>query len=136
MHKFSLGGFCWGGLARGFCPGGFCLGVYVWGVFVLEPPVMAFPNFNHSYLPHTDASETGLGTVLYQEQDGFLPVIEYDSRIFTPAKRNYHLHLDKLEFLDLKWTICDHFRDYLYYAPTFTVFTDNNPLTYVLSSAK
>ena len=27
-------------------------------------------------------------------------------------------------------------RDYLYYAPSFTVYTDNNPLTYVLSSAR
>lgn len=36
----------------------------------------------------------------------------------------------------LKWAICDKFRDYLYYAPTFTVFTDNNPLTYVLSTAR
>ena len=27
-------------------------------------------------------------------------------------------------------------RDYLYYAPSFTVYTDNNPLTYVLSTAK
>lgn len=26
--------------------------------------------------------------------------------------------------------------DYLYYAPSFVVFTDNNPLTYVMSSAK
>lgn len=36
----------------------------------------------------------------------------------------------------LKWAICDKFRDYLYYAPTFTMYTDNNPLTYILSSAK
>ena len=28
------------------------------------------------------------------------------------------------------------FRDYLYYCPSFVVYTDNNPLTYVLSSAK
>ena len=63
-------------------------------------------------------------------------VIAYGSRTLTPAERNYHLHSGKLEFLALKWAICDHFRDYLYYAPTFTIFTDNNPLTYVLSSAK
>ncbi|XP_019201938.1 uncharacterized protein LOC109195011 [Oreochromis niloticus] len=42
----------------------------------------------------------------------------------------------KLEFLALKWAVTEKFRDYLYYAPTFTVFTDNNPLTYILSSAK
>lgn len=30
----------------------------------------------------------------------------------------------------------EHFRDYLYYAPKFVVYTDNNPLTYVISTAK
>jgi hypothetical protein len=31
--------------------------------------------------------------------------------------------------------VTEQFRDYLYYAPEFTVFTDNNPLTYVLTTA-
>ena len=52
------------------------------------------------------------------------------------AERNYHLHSGKLEFLALKWAVCEHFTDYLYHAPHFVVYTDNNPLTYVLSTAK
>ncbi|KAL0195692.1 hypothetical protein M9458_009264, partial [Cirrhinus mrigala] len=40
-----------------------------------------------------------------------------------------------MEFLALKWVVVDKFHDYLY-RPQFTVMTDNNPLTYVLSSAK
>lgn len=36
----------------------------------------------------------------------------------------------------LKWAVCERFRDYLYYAPHFVVYTDNNPLTYVLTTAK
>ena len=36
----------------------------------------------------------------------------------------------------LKWAITEQFRDYLYYAPHFTVYTDNNPLTYALNTAK
>ena len=36
----------------------------------------------------------------------------------------------------MKWAICERFRDYLYYAPSFVVYTDNNPLTYVLTTAK
>ena len=36
----------------------------------------------------------------------------------------------------LKWAICEHFRDYLYHASDFIVYTDNNPLTYVLTTAK
>lgn len=41
----------------------------------------------------------------------------------------------KLEFLALKWAITEKFSDYLT-GQTFSVFTDNNPLTYVLTSAK
>ena len=54
----------------------------------------------------------------------------------SPVEKSYHLHSWKLEFLALKWSVCEQFRDYLYYAPSFTVYTDNNTLTYVLSSAK
>ncbi|KAI3353882.1 hypothetical protein L3Q82_005090 [Scortum barcoo] len=46
------------------------------------------------------------------------------------------MHSGKLEFLALKWSICERFRDYLYYVPHFVVYTDNNPLTYVLTTAK
>ena len=63
-------------------------------------------------------------------------VLGYASRTLTPAEKNYHMHAGKLEFLALKWAITEKFRDYLYYAPSFTVYTDNNPLTYILSSAK
>ena len=47
---------------------------------------------------------------------------------------NYPIH--KLEFLALKWAITDKFHDYLYGGNTFEVYTENNPLTYVLSTAK
>ena len=46
------------------------------------------------------------------------------------------MHAGKLKFLALKWTITEHFRDYLYYAPFFTVYADNNPLAYVMTSAE
>ena len=85
---------------------------------------------------HTDASQDGLGAVLYQKQDGKLRVIAYGSRALSPAEKNYHVHSGKLEFLALKWSITDHFRIYLLYANHFTVYTDNNPLTYVLTYAK
>ena len=97
---------------------------------------MAYPCFNDPFVLHTDASEVGLGAVLYQKQNGALKVIAYGSRTLSPAEKNDHLHSGKLEFLALKWSICEQFRDYLYYAPSFVVYTDNNPLTYVLSSAK
>ena len=46
------------------------------------------------------------------------------------------MHAGKLEFLALKCGITEKFRDYLFYATSFTVYTDNNPLTYILSSTK
>ena len=82
---------------------------------------------------HTDASGEGLGAVLHQQQDGVNRVISYASRSLSKAEKNYPVH--KLEFLALKWAVTEKFHDYLY-GNEFTVMTDNNPLTYVLSSAK
>ena len=104
---------------------------------LLQPNIMVFPKFNEPYILHTDASQHGLGAILYQRQEnGKLGVVAYGSRTLTPAEQNYHLHSGKLEFLALKWAICDRFRDYLYYAEHFDVYTDNNPLTYVMTSAR
>ena len=89
---------------------------------------MAYPDFQKPFVLHTDASKDGLGALLYQYQDEILRVVAYGSRSLTPAEKNYHLHSGKLEFLALKWAIC--------YAPSCKVYTDNNPLTYVLFSAK
>ena len=46
---------------------------------------------------------------------------------------NYPAH--NLEFLALKWAVTSRFHEYLY-GGEFTVYTDNNPLTYVLITAK
>lgn len=63
-------------------------------------------------------------------------VTAYLLHILTPTEKNYHHYFGKLEFLGLKWAICDHFRNYLCYALDFTVYTDNKTITYILSSAK
>ena len=101
--------------------------------FCTEAPVLAFTDFESPSILHTDASGDGLGAVLYQDQDGQKRVIAYASRSLSKSERNYHVH--KLEFLGLKWAITDKFHEYLYGAE-FQVFTDNNPLTYVLTTAK
>ncbi len=103
---------------------------------LINPPILASPNFDLPFTLYTDVSNEGSGAVLYQRQDNKLRVTGCGSRTLTPAERNCHLHSGKLEFLVLKWSICDKFQDYLYYAPTFTVYTDNNLLTYVLSTAR
>ena len=99
-----------------------------------ESPVLAYADYTKPFVLHTDASTMGLGAVLYQKQeDGKERVIAYASRTLNRAERNYDAH--KLEFLALKWAITDRFHEYLYGA-TFEVFTDNNPLTYILSTTK
>jgi transposase InsO family protein len=98
-----------------------------------SPPVLAYPDHEESFILHTDASRDGLGAVLCQKQEGEEKVICYASRGLSRAERNYPAH--KLEFLALKWAITDKFGDYLY-GRRFTVWTDNNPLTYVLTTAK
>ena len=97
---------------------------------------LAYPQYSDPFVVHTEASQDGLGAVQYQKQSGRLRVIAYASRTLTSVEKNYHLHSGKLEFLALKWTVTEYFRDYLYHAPNFTVFADNNPLTYVLTTAK
>ena len=83
---------------------------------------------------HTDASEQGLGAVLYQDQDdGTARVIMYASRNVSKSEKSYHS--SKLEFLALKWSIFEQFYEYLY-GGKFEMYVDNNTLTYVLTSAK
>lgn len=98
-----------------------------------SPPILSYPDFDLPFEVHTDASLTGLGAVLYQKQDGKDRVIAYASRGLNRSEINYPAH--KLEFLSLKWAVTEKFQDYLY-GKKFTVVTDNNPLTYVLTSAK
>ena len=95
---------------------------------------MAYANYEKPFKLHTDASENGLGAVLYQKQDDDTEcVIAYVSRTLYKSKRNYDTH--KLEFLALKWSITERFHEYLY-GGHFEVYTDNNPLTYILTTAK
>ena len=96
-------------------------------------PVLGFADPKLAYVLHTDASTYGLGAALYQEQEGEMRVIAYASRGLSSSEKRYPAH--KLEFLALKWSIVEKFHDYLY-GNAFTVITDNNPLTYVLKSAK
>ena len=96
-------------------------------------PILGYADSTLPYELHTDTSGFGLGAVLHQEQQGEKRVICYASRGLTKAEENYPPH--KLELLVLKWVVADKFKDYLY-RQQFTVLTDNNPLTYVLTTAK
>ncbi len=98
-----------------------------------SPPVLAFADPKLPYILHTDASTTGIGAALYQEQEGQLRVIAYASRGLSRSESRYPAH--KLEFLALKWAVTEKLSDYLY-GNQFTVVRDSNPLTYILTSSK
>ena len=75
-------------------------------------PVLGFVDYSAPFVLHTDASLTGLGAALYQEQEGKLMVIAYASRGLSKSEVNYPAH--KLEFLALKWCVTEKFHDYMY----------------------
>ena len=100
-----------------------------------EAPVLGFPDFKQSFILETDASLLGLGAVLSQQQEVGLVVLGYASRALRPSERNMNNYSSmKLELLALYWAIAQKYRDLLLGAE-FTVFTDNNPLSYLQTTA-
>ena len=104
----------------------------------LQAPILSFPDFTKPFLLETDTSGRGLGAVLSQKQaDGQYHPIVYASRVMNDTEQRYHSN--KQEFLALKWAVTEQFHEYL--SPyrknrnEFVVHMDNNPLTYIFSSA-
>ena len=97
-------------------------------------PILAFADFTKPFKLHTDACGSGLGALLYQtHEDGTDAVITYASRSLNKAESHQSAH--KLEFHALKWAVVETFHEYLY-GSTFDIYTDNNPLTYILTTTK
>ena len=104
----------------------------------MNAPVLAFPDFKKPFLLETDASGKGLGAVLSQKQDDsrYHPVA-YASQTMNETEQQYHSN--KQEFFALKWAVTEQFHKYL--TPyrknrnEFVLHMDNNPLTYIFSSA-
>ena len=104
----------------------------------LQAPILAFSDFDKPFLLEMDASRRGLGAVLSQKQaDGRYHPIAYASHVMNETEQRYHSN--KQEFLALKWVVTEQFHEYL--SPygknrnEFVVRADNNPLTYIFSSA-
>lgn len=102
---------------------------------LLENATLAHPDFSKPFLLSVDASSNGLGAVLSQLADGddVARPIAFASKSLNYAQSRYPAH--RLEFLALKWAVCDKFSHWLRGHP-FTIWTDNNPLTFILSKPK
>lgn len=98
-------------------------------------PILGFADFTQPFTVETDASQHGLGAVLYQQQGNTKQVIAYASRRLRQAEKNDRNYSSmKLELLALKWAVAEIFRGYLLGSKVVVV-TDNNPLCY-LKTAK
>ena len=59
-------------------------------VHLINPPLLAYPDFTQPFILYTDASGLGLGCALYQYQEGKLRVIGFGSRTLVGAESKYH----------------------------------------------
>ena len=69
--------------------------------------------------------------LLQKQPDGWYHPVAYASESLTTHEHNYHS--TKQGFLALKWAIAEQFQEYLHWKP-FILKTDNNPLTYILTT--
>ncbi len=97
--------------------------------------VLAHPDFSRPFILATDASSEGLGAVLSQLSPGENRArpIAFASKSLSRAQAKYPAH--RLEFLALKWAVCDKFSHWLK-GHRFTAWTDNNPLTHILTKPR
>ena len=82
------------------------------------------------YVLDTDASDTALGAVLQQEQDGKLHVIGYASRTLTPAEARYCI--TRRELLGVVFGL-KKYRQHLLGRPII-VRTDHTALAYLMKT--
>lgn len=101
---------------------------------LVSASVLAYANFSLPFILEIDASFSGLGVVLSQEQDGRTRPVAYASHGLCLTERNMSNYSSMNEFLALKWAMTEKFRDYLL-GQKCIVWTDNNPLRH-LDTAK
>ncbi|CAM4327748.1 unnamed protein product, partial [Lepidochelys olivacea] len=95
---------------------------------LVSGPVLANPDFDKPFVVFTDASDTGLGAVLMQEDEkGERHPIVYLSKKFLPREQHYAA-IEK-ECLAMVWAL-KKLEPYLF-GRHFTIYTDHSPLTWL-----
>lgn len=92
-----------------------------------EAPILAYPTEKDEYILDTDASNSGIGAVLSQVQNGQEKVIAYSSRTLSKAERQYCV--TRKELLAIVYHV-RYFREYLY-GVQFTIRTDHGSLRWL-----
>ena len=92
-------------------------------------PILAYPNLTDPFILDTDASDTAIGAVLSQRQNGQEKVIGYGSKALSKEERNYCV--TRRELLAVVHFV-NHYRYYLQGKP-FTVRTDHASLKWLLN---
>ena len=99
----------------------------------VSPTVLEHYNPTHPTIISADASNTGLGAVLFQVQDdGQHRPLCYASRSLSDSEKRYAV-IEK-EALATTWA-SESFSDYVLGIP-FTLETDHKPLTVLLNSSE
>ena len=110
-------------------------------------PVLHQPDFQKWFYVSTDASAYGMGTILSQEGESFIPSddgksspkprlypVAFYSATLIPTEMNYDIY--KRELLAIMKTLA-HWRQYLIWTPEpFTILTDHANLLYWKSPRK
>ena len=92
-------------------------------------PISGFPTETDTFVLCTDASLSGIGAVLSQNQGGFLKVIAYASKTLQKGQRNYSATKREL-YAVVYYT--HYFREYLI-GRKFDVITDHRALVWLCS---
>ena len=96
---------------------------------LVNPPILALPDFSLPFILDTDASTVATAGVLSQCQNGKESVIAYGSRTLRDAEKNYSA--TKLEMLAAVYFV-KYYRPYLL-GRKFTLRTDHGTLTWLHS---
>ncbi|GFX64539.1 retrovirus-related Pol polyprotein from transposon opus [Trichonephila clavipes] len=99
---------------------------------ITTAPILAYFKQGLPTFLETDASYSGLGAVLSQDQNGKRRVIEYASRTLKDAETRYHSN--ELECTAVHWALTEKFRFYLL-GHKFQLITGNYTTAYVVAKS-